>query len=414
MDVHDSPSSSSWKVLFSDSELDSMQEGELQHLKQHNIVEKFTSPVNETTNTESCEPVVEALAQSLDKLSLHQEQGVPETMLDISLAENPGKKDLLTEVSDRRDETDNGYQCKKKLSYNDPETKLLESRGDDLSGAAAMETDEKIEDCKRSAILHNTTNEKTSSSSLPMQNQPLHDLKENLFVDEVFENTTGTDLRLRKNDCITSTDTEQGSFKMPAIRNVDHMKSGSCNNVLGLGKRNIGTFIQGLQPSKLDLDVLTAIGPVDIDSRKYPSIAQWKKLVMSHSEATQQRSVLIRTLMVAAAILFVLLTGLQMTKYSRNPDGRLENHSSSTSKITKRAQLHLIVQIPVLNVVKQTDNGSVVLRQKEYIDCLGRNLINPHVERVHLITETSHDPLFFNSLKLREDWKLVFHHLAGA
>lgn len=245
MDVHDSPSSSSWKVLFSDSELDSMQEGELQHLKQHNILEKFTSPVNESTNTESCEPVVEALTQSLDKLSLHQEQGVPETMLDISLAENPGKKDLLTEVSDRRDETDNGYQCKKKLSYNDPETKLLESRGDDLSGAAAMETDEKIEDCKRSAILHNTTNEKTSSSSLPMQNQPLHDLKENLFVDEVFENTTGTDLRLRKNDCITSTDTEQGSFKMPAIRNVDHMKSGSCNNGLGLGKRNIGTFIQG-------------------------------------------------------------------------------------------------------------------------------------------------------------------------
>lgn len=33
------------------------------------------------------------------------------------------------------------------------------------------------------------------------------------------------------------------------------------------------------------------------------------------------------------------------------------------------------------------------------------------MERVHLITETSHDPLFFNSLKLREDWKLVFHHL---
>lgn len=44
-----------------------------------------------------------------------------------------------------------------------------------------------------------------------------------------------------------------------------------------------------LQPSKLDLDVFMAIGQVDIDSGKYPSIAQWKKLVMSYSEATQQR-----------------------------------------------------------------------------------------------------------------------------
>lgn len=44
-----------------------------------------------------------------------------------------------------------------------------------------------------------------------------------------------------------------------------------------------------LQPSKLDLDVFIAIGQVDVDGGKYPSIAQWKKLVMSYSEATQQR-----------------------------------------------------------------------------------------------------------------------------
>ena len=43
-----------------------------------------------------------------------------------------------------------------------------------------------------------------------------------------------------------------------------------------------------LQPSKLDLDVFIAIGQVDLDARKYPNIAQWRKLVMSYSEATQQ------------------------------------------------------------------------------------------------------------------------------
>ena len=44
-----------------------------------------------------------------------------------------------------------------------------------------------------------------------------------------------------------------------------------------------------LQPSKLDLDVLLAVTQVKIDSRKYPSIAQWKRLVTSYSEEKQRR-----------------------------------------------------------------------------------------------------------------------------
>ena len=44
-----------------------------------------------------------------------------------------------------------------------------------------------------------------------------------------------------------------------------------------------------------------------------------------------------------------------------------------------RARLHLIVQIPVLNILNEPENSEVVLRQKEYIYCLRRNLINPHV-----------------------------------
>ena len=67
--------------------------------------------------------------------------------------------------------------------------------------------------------------------------------------------------------------------------------------------------------------------------------------------------------------------------------GRLHNHSSSNKITTKnssvnfllRARLHLIVQIPVLNITNEQENSSVVLRQKEYIYCLRRNLNSPHV-----------------------------------
>ena len=44
-----------------------------------------------------------------------------------------------------------------------------------------------------------------------------------------------------------------------------------------------------------------------------------------------------------------------------------------------RARLHLIVQVPVLNITNEQENSRVVLRQKEYIYCLKRNLNSPHV-----------------------------------
>ena len=66
---------------------------------------------------------------------------------------------------------------------------------------------------------------------------------------------------------------------------------------------------------------------------------------------------------------------------------RLESHSlserSTTQNISENlptgARLHLIIQIPVLNILNEPENSEVVLRQKEYIYCLRRNLINPHV-----------------------------------
>ena len=67
--------------------------------------------------------------------------------------------------------------------------------------------------------------------------------------------------------------------------------------------------------------------------------------------------------------------------------GRLDNLSLSIKTTTQNssasfmtgARLHLIVQFPVLNITNEPENSSVVMRQKEYIYCLRRNLISPHV-----------------------------------
>ena len=69
--------------------------------------------------------------------------------------------------------------------------------------------------------------------------------------------------------------------------------------------------------------------------------------------------------------------------------GRLDSHSllnrTTSQDISENlqaglgARLHLIVQIPMLNIINEPENSEVVLRQKEYIYCLRRNLISPHV-----------------------------------
>ena len=82
-------------------------------------------------------------------------------------------------------------------------------------------------------------------------------------------------------------------------------------------------------------------------------------------------------------MLFLLAFSLFNVRIS----GWLENHSLSNTTTTQNvpekfmvgARLHLIVQIPVLNITNELENSQVVLRQKEYIYCLRRNLISPHV-----------------------------------
>ena len=67
--------------------------------------------------------------------------------------------------------------------------------------------------------------------------------------------------------------------------------------------------------------------------------------------------------------------------------GRLDNLSlsikttsqNSSANFKTGARLHLIVQFPVRNITNEPENSSVVVRQMEFIYCLRRNLISPHV-----------------------------------
>ncbi|MBN3311661.1 ANKL2 protein, partial [Atractosteus spatula] len=49
-----------------------------------------------------------------------------------------------------------------------------------------------------------------------------------------------------------------------------------------------GLFIEGEFPTKLDRDVLLAIGDIEIDPQKYPSIHKWKNTINTHSSSEMQ------------------------------------------------------------------------------------------------------------------------------
>lgn len=52
--------------------------------------------------------------------------------------------------------------------------------------------------------------------------------------------------------------------------------------------KNKGLFIAGDEPTKLDSDVLVAVGGVEIDPQKYPTIHKWKHTVLSYSSSDMQ------------------------------------------------------------------------------------------------------------------------------
>ncbi|XP_071428513.1 ankyrin repeat and LEM domain-containing protein 2 [Pithys albifrons albifrons] len=53
-------------------------------------------------------------------------------------------------------------------------------------------------------------------------------------------------------------------------------------------KDNSKLFLLGEQPSKLDSDVLAALGAAEIDPQKYPMISKWKHAVQSYSSSDRQ------------------------------------------------------------------------------------------------------------------------------
>lgn len=268
-DLRHNSSLPSRKVLFSDSELkcensnielkDSAPESKPRHLEPQHVVknvtagdERFIAPLDETANSKIIEPLVDTLAQTLDTLSLHQEQGASSKFQGEATAKNDLLMDSFSsKVTDKRGETDNVgvLPCKKKLLYNlsEASSDIFESEDADLSDAASTESfgevmvnlpEDKIDikDGKSSAIPQNTTKKMPSLS----EKQPLFDLKKNILEDEVFENTSETDLTSRKDDCTASC-----YIAHRKTRNVDHVLSGSCSNTIGSGNKYISVFIHG-------------------------------------------------------------------------------------------------------------------------------------------------------------------------
>lgn len=255
------------KVLFSESELkfensnielkDLAHERKLRHFQQH-VVEKFTAADDsfttsseETANSKTIEPVLETLAQMVNTLSLDQEQDATETILDVSLAETPDKKELLkgsfsSEVVDERDEMDGVrvFQGKKKLFFNfsGASSDLSESNDNDSSSDTSTEIYEENKVKSKGSVLSQKIPEKMLSS---MQSQPLYELKKDILEDEVFENTSESDSVLRKDDSIVSGDIACQNFKIPKTRVSEHVMSGSCRNALGSGSKDISVFIHG-------------------------------------------------------------------------------------------------------------------------------------------------------------------------
>ena len=240
---------SSRKTLFLDSESEAecdnrkVKQGMILDSKQRNmnaIGNLSTYPaLNQTSDVKSNEPVMEALAENLDALSLHKEQVELEGLLERSLVENLSKQHLTSDVGcvdEIDDMVDAGVSCKKKLSYN-----FLGTKDENLSGTVSMELDapmriklaqDKIaveENCEN--LLQNPANESPSSSlsllSSPCQRETcaFGNLQNHCYDDEVFENNPGA--------------VGFQGFKVPDNRGIRHVKFQSCSH----GDVNI--FIQG-------------------------------------------------------------------------------------------------------------------------------------------------------------------------
>ena len=267
--------STSRKIWFLDSEMETDSadvEGKKDApcvSKQQNFMENISncsSPLNQTSDVKLNEPVVMALAESLDVLSLHKDKAVTEIIHDTLLPEDPGKEDELKESScsversNVKDDVDNAgvLPCKKKLSYHSPENKseLLDIKDENLATdreikVQLVENKNNVENCKRSAILENVRNENLlSSSSLlsspsPKKN-PSSDLRENSYDDEVFASNSGNDVVGSAGEgCTSFGHVGHHNFKEPENRNVRHVKCAASGSHVPVSGNAISIFIQG-------------------------------------------------------------------------------------------------------------------------------------------------------------------------
>lgn len=110
----------------------------------------------------------------------------------------------------------------------------------------------------------------------------------------------------------------------------------------------------------------------------------------------------------------------QVLKLSKGirPDATVnpELHKDQVAKNTDKtnvapdgARLNLIIQYPIFN--RTIDDDWAVQRQKEVTYCLQQNLLSPHVEKVHILSESEHHASYVKSLNLSMAGKLVFQTL---
>lgn len=238
---------------------------------------KDSSPLIQVADVE----LVKTLTGSLDKLSVScQEEGTSKEPVDASLTESPKKQDVLNVRDDDFDldrergiiNSSDGLPCKKKLFSFSRETKDVE-----VALSVHMERDTPNNRTDDNKTLLDFSNGISSSQELK------EDVNDD---DEVFENLLGTDEK-SENQCEKHlSHFGAAQIKVPVKRYLKSQKGQSY--VFGSGNQDINIFIQGLQPSKLDLDVFIAIGQTTVDSKKFPNVAKWQTLIMSYSDEKQQ------------------------------------------------------------------------------------------------------------------------------
>jgi len=91
------------------------------------------------------------------------------------------------------------------------------------------------------------------------------------------------------------------------------------------------------------------------------------------------------------------------------PNDQVAKNTEETNLAPDGARLNLIIQYPIFN--RTIDDDWAVQRQKEVTYCLQQNLLSPHVEKVHILSESEHHASYVKSLNLSMAGKLVFQTL---